>query len=395
MYSRVRKGYTTEYSIRPSTVTNIVFSNELYGLKKGNAGFVCAHGPKAWKKSKPGDRYVVLQFEHSAWFLLMHVTVVSHAGRSHFVTTELEIRNEMKGLKRPEIVYHCQAINSGLDYGWRRAKSPPLGHTFNVLLEGGQKLEEEIHRCHFRSVLGTANVDIRMTAIDAEICNYHNECAVHVVTPEGIMFDGKEWDFEERYPRLIPRKYLEAKWKPWPRRGSQRRSGGNSVEVGDVSFTLLMRNEMYGLKRPLVAYRCTSSEKSLRWHESFPRSEFAWDFDVPPFGTGVVIHRCQFLSSQGTADVEIKTLSMTSVLCGGHLCKYVIRPDGIYFVGFETYYPHSFLLRFLELVRPVDKLVEPWKAWSPRQLKALRADRNRTRSGDDRDYDDDDKEDDD
>lgn len=159
------------------------------------------------------------------WLLVVHVTVVSYAGRSHFVTTELKIRNGMQGLKRPEIVYHCHAINSGLDYGWRRATRPPLGHSFHVLLEGGEKLEEEIHRCHFRSVLGTADVDIRMTAIDAEICNFKKACAIHEVTPEGITFDGKEWNFEERYPRLIPKKYLEAKWKPWPRR-TNRSSGG-------------------------------------------------------------------------------------------------------------------------------------------------------------------------
>ncbi|CAA7017228.1 unnamed protein product [Microthlaspi erraticum] len=155
-----------------------------------------------------------------AWFLVVNVTVVSYAMRSNFVTTEMKIRNGMEGIKRPEIVYHCKAIHSGLDYGWRRAKKPSLGHSFNILLEGGQKLEEEIHRCHFRSVFGTADVDISMTAIDAEICNYKDECAVHEVTPEGIMFNGKEWDFEERYPRLIPRKFLEAKWKPWPRRSS-------------------------------------------------------------------------------------------------------------------------------------------------------------------------------
>ncbi|CAN6877191.1 unnamed protein product [Brassica oleracea var. botrytis] len=168
-----------------------------------------------------------------------------------------------------------------------------------------------------------------------------------------------------------------------------------SIEVGDVSFTIAMKNEMYGLKRPSVVYRCKSSEKSLRWHRSRPKTQFSWDFDVPPFGNGVVIHICHFLSSQGTAHVEIRTLSMTSMLCGGHVCKYVIKPNGIYFVGFETYYPHNILLRFLELVRPVEKLVEPWKAWSPRQLIALRAERNRTRSSDDNDYDDDDKEKDD
>lgn len=159
---------------------------------------------------------------------------------------------------------------------------------------------------------------------------------------------------------------------------------GNSI-VGDVGFTLMMKNEMYGLKRPSVVYRCKSSGKSLRWHVSIPHAEFAWDFEVPPFGTGVVIHHCEFQSSQGTANVEIKTLSMTSMLCGGHLCKYVIRPNGVYFVGFETYYPHNILLRFLELVRPVDKLVEPWKAWSPRQLKALRERNKSYRSDDNKD----------
>ncbi|KAL1212705.1 hypothetical protein V5N11_021260 [Cardamine amara subsp. amara] len=160
---------------------------------------------------------------------------------------------------------------------------------------------------------------------------------------------------------------------------------GNAV-VGDVGFTLMMKNEMYGLKRPSVLYRCKSSDKSLRWHISLPQADFSWDFEVPPFGNGVVIHTCEFRSSQGTAEVAIKTLSMTSMLCGGHLCKYVVRPNGVYFVGFELYYPHNIFLRFIELVRPVDKLIEPWKAWSPRQLKALRgAGRNRTRSDDGKD----------
>ncbi|CAH8363181.1 unnamed protein product [Eruca vesicaria subsp. sativa] len=160
---------------------------------------------------------------------------------------------------------------------------------------------------------------------------------------------------------------------------------GDSVESGDVSFSIQLKNEMYGLKRPTVVYRCKSSEKSLRWHQSYMKTEFTWDFQVPPFGNGVVIHQCHFLSSQGTADVIIKTLSMTSILCGGHVCKYVIRPNGIYFVGYETYYPHNIFLRFVELVRPVNKLVEPWKAWSPRQLKELQAERNRTRLVDDED----------
>ena len=160
---------------------------------------------------------------------------------------------------------------------------------------------------------------------------------------------------------------------------------GDSIESGDVSFSIMLRNEMYGLRRPLVVYRCKSSGKSLRWHQSYRKQEFTWDFEVPPFGNGVVIHQCHFMSSQGTADVIIKTLSMTSILCGGHVCKYVIGPNGIYFVGFETYYPHNIFLRFVELVRPVVKLVEPWKAWSPRQLKEFRAERNRTRSEDDDD----------
>ncbi|EOA19542.1 hypothetical protein CARUB_v10002514mg [Capsella rubella] len=375
-----RKDHKEEFKVRPNTVTHVVISNELFDLKRGNAGFTCSHGPKIWRKSKPGQRYNLIRYKYDAtlaWFLLLHVTLVSCTVRTHFVTTELKIVNGMHGLKRPEIVYHCQAINSGLDYGWRRAIKPPFGHSFTVLLEGGLKLEEETHRCHFRSVLGTANVDIRMTAIDSEMCNNKNACAVHVATPEGIWFDGKEWDFEERYPRLVPKKYIEARWKPWPRRSKRSRVG--SQKQGDVGFTLMMKNEMYGLKRPVVLYRCKSSNKSLRWHISSPHAEFKWDFEVPPFGTGVVIHHCEFRSSQGTAEVEIKTLSMTSMLCGGHVCTYVIRPNGVYFVGFETYYPHNILLRFLELVRPVDKLVEPWKAWSPTQLKALR-ERNITRS---------------
>lgn len=60
-----KKHYKQEFSIRPGTVTHIVISNELYGLKKGNAGFVCAHGPKIWRQSKPGDRYNVLRFENT------------------------------------------------------------------------------------------------------------------------------------------------------------------------------------------------------------------------------------------------------------------------------------------------------------------------------------------
>ncbi|CAN8265225.1 unnamed protein product [Cochlearia groenlandica] len=69
----IKKDYKSEYTIRPSTMTHIVVSNELYGLKKGNAGFVCAHGPKVWRKSKPGDRYVVIKFEHTGRIRYKHI----------------------------------------------------------------------------------------------------------------------------------------------------------------------------------------------------------------------------------------------------------------------------------------------------------------------------------
>lgn len=65
MQTKYRKDYKSEYTVKPSTVTHVIVSNELYGLKKGNAGFVCAHGPKVWRQSKPGDRYLLLRFEHN------------------------------------------------------------------------------------------------------------------------------------------------------------------------------------------------------------------------------------------------------------------------------------------------------------------------------------------
>lgn len=60
-----KKDYKSEFTVRPNTVVRIVISNDLFGLKNGNAGFVCAKGGnKVWKKSKPGDRYVMIQFKY-------------------------------------------------------------------------------------------------------------------------------------------------------------------------------------------------------------------------------------------------------------------------------------------------------------------------------------------
>lgn len=60
-----KKDYKSEFKVRPNTVVRMVISNDLFGLKNGNAGFVCAKGGnKVWKKSKPGDRYVVVEFKY-------------------------------------------------------------------------------------------------------------------------------------------------------------------------------------------------------------------------------------------------------------------------------------------------------------------------------------------
>ncbi|KAF8118207.1 hypothetical protein N665_0006s0199 [Sinapis alba] len=137
---------------------------------------------------------------------------------------------------------------------------------------------------------------------------------------------------------------------------------------GDVDFTILIKNEMHNFKNSTVFYHCTSSKKDMGWHRSVPSSEYHWSFKVPKFGTGVMIHSCEFRSRLGTANIEIKTLSTTAILCDGHICEYVVRRNGIYFIGYELYYPFGM---FLELSRPVVKLVEPWTPWSPQQLKAL------------------------
>lgn len=106
----------------------------------------------------------------------------------------------------------------------------------------------------------------------------------------------------------------------------------------------------------------------MGWHKSVPSSEFHWKFEVPEYGNGVMVHNCRFRSSLGTANVEIRTLSTTAILCDGQICKYAIRPDGIYFIGYELYCPHVIFGRYIEFSRPVEKLVQPWKPWPPQQL---------------------------
>ncbi|XP_013616785.1 PREDICTED: uncharacterized protein LOC106323173 [Brassica oleracea var. oleracea] len=143
---------------------------------------------------------------------------------------------------------------------------------------------------------------------------------------------------------------------------------GNSAEKGDVDFSILIKNEMYNFKKPSVFYHCRSSKKDLGWHKSQPSSEFRWSFEVPQFGNGVMVHNCEFRSRLGTANIEIETLSTTAILCDGQTCKYAIRRNGIYFIGYELYYPFGGIV---ELSRPVEKLIEPWTPWSPHQLRYL------------------------
>ncbi|RID58606.1 hypothetical protein BRARA_F01896 [Brassica rapa] len=57
--------HRSEFRVPPNSVVRIVISNDLFGLKNnGNAGFVCTNGNGVWRKSKPGDRYVVAQFKY-------------------------------------------------------------------------------------------------------------------------------------------------------------------------------------------------------------------------------------------------------------------------------------------------------------------------------------------
>ncbi|XP_010424065.1 PREDICTED: uncharacterized protein LOC104709097 [Camelina sativa] len=145
----------------------------------------------------------------------------------------------------------------------------------------------------------------------------------------------------------------------------------NSADKGGVYFSILIKNEMYHVKKPSVFYNCRSPKKDIGWRKSFPSTDFEWEFKVPQFGNGVMVHKCRFRSSLGTANVEIRTLSTTAMLCDGQTCTYAIRPDGIYFIGYELYSPHAIFGRYFEFSRPVEKLVEPWKPWSPQQLKVM------------------------
>ncbi|KAG7551958.1 Plant self-incompatibility S1, partial [Arabidopsis thaliana x Arabidopsis arenosa] len=93
-----RKDYKSEYTVDPDTVTHIIVSNELYGLKKGNVGFVCTHGPKVWRKTKPGQRYSLLRFKHS--------------GRVRFMSTNCHIRSNRGFVNfhifmQPDLSAHC------------------------------------------------------------------------------------------------------------------------------------------------------------------------------------------------------------------------------------------------------------------------------------------------
>nr|VDC78643.1 unnamed protein product [Brassica rapa] len=60
---------------------------------------------------------------------------------------------------------------------------------------------------------------------------------------------------------------------------------------------------------------------------SVPSTEYHWSFKVPKFGNGVMIHKCEFRSRLGTANIEIDTLSTTAILCDGHVCEYAARGE--------------------------------------------------------------------
>lgn len=111
----LKKDYKSEFTIRPSTVTRIVISNEMYGLKKGNAGFVCAHGPKVWRKSKPGDSYVVIQFEHTAriQYKFVHCHLRSNRG---FVNVPINIHPDTSARCFPSYVCRYEIRKDGVYY---------------------------------------------------------------------------------------------------------------------------------------------------------------------------------------------------------------------------------------------------------------------------------------
>ncbi|XP_010536192.1 PREDICTED: uncharacterized protein LOC104811241 [Tarenaya hassleriana] len=149
-------------------------------------------------------------------------------------------------------------------------------------------------------------------------------------------------------------------------------TGKSGSTPKNVDFAIRIRNEMHGTNRTTVFYHCWSAEKDYGWHKSFPAAEFSWHFDVLPYGNGVKIHSCEFRSSEGSINIEIETMSTTAMLCDGHVCVYAVRSDGVYFLGYELYYPSHAFGRYFEMLRPVEKIIEPWKPWSPHQIRVLR-----------------------
>ncbi|CAH8363165.1 unnamed protein product [Eruca vesicaria subsp. sativa] len=110
-----RKPYKSEFSIRPSTVTSIIVVNELYGVKKGNAGFVCAHGPKVWRKSKPGDRYVVIEFKDTGItrYKFLHCHLRSSLG---YVNVPISIHPDTSAMCYPTYTCHYIIREDGVYY---------------------------------------------------------------------------------------------------------------------------------------------------------------------------------------------------------------------------------------------------------------------------------------
>ncbi|CAN6854069.1 unnamed protein product [Brassica oleracea] len=110
-----RKPYKSEFSIRPSTVTRIIVANELWGLKNGNAGFVCAHGPKVWRKSNPGDRYIVIEFEHTGItrYKFVHCHLRSSRG---YVNVPINIHPDTSARCYPSYKCHYFIRKDGVYY---------------------------------------------------------------------------------------------------------------------------------------------------------------------------------------------------------------------------------------------------------------------------------------
>ncbi|XP_010535262.1 PREDICTED: uncharacterized protein LOC104810614 [Tarenaya hassleriana] len=132
-------------------------------------------------------------FKTLSLFLVLQVVIIpiTESKEIDYVNLNITIRNEMKGLKRPEVVYRCRSKRK--DYGWRRSRVPGTQHTFPIVVEVNESVIPAIHLCNFRSVMGTADLVIRNTYLDAEVCP-RSSC-VHDVTPDGIKFRGHELDF--------------------------------------------------------------------------------------------------------------------------------------------------------------------------------------------------------